>query len=400
MDKNIIYVDHAATTYVKPEVFEQMNPYFTEYFGNPSSIYTLGRESKKAIENARATIAECLGAQPAEIYFTGSGTEADNWAIKGVAYANRKKGRHLITSAIEHHAVLHAFDFLKKEGFEVTYLPVDEKGFVNPKDLAEAIRPDTTLVSIMLANNEIGTIQPIKELAAIAKEKGVIFHTDAVQAMGNIDVKVNDLTVDLLSLSAHKFYGPKGAGALYVRKGVRIDSFVHGGAQERNKRAGTENVAGIVGMAAALKLAYENLDEYNKHLRRLSDRLINSVMERIPYVILNGDRENRLPGNVNFSFRFIEGESLLLMLDMKGIQASSGSACTSGSLDPSHVLLAIGLPHEIAHGSLRITFGEKNTEAEVDYIVDCLVQTVDRLRQMSPLYEDFVKNGEKIEQKG
>jgi len=400
MDKNIIYVDHAATTYVKPEVFEQMKPYFTEYFGNPSSIYTLGRESKKAIENARATIAECLGAQPAEIYFTGSGTEADNWAIKGVAYANRKKGRHLITSAIEHHAVLHAFDFLKKEGFEVTYLPVDEKGFVNPKDLAEAIRPDTTLVSIMLANNEIGTIQPIKELAAIAKEKGVIFHTDAVQAMGNIDVKVNDLNVDLLSLSAHKFYGPKGAGALYVRKGVRIDSFVHGGAQERNKRAGTENVAGIVGMAAALKLAYENLDEYNKHLRRLSDRLINSVMERIPYVILNGDRENRLPGNVNFSFRFIEGESLLLMLDMKGIQASSGSACTSGSLDPSHVLLAIGLPHEIAHGSLRITFGEKNTEAEVDYIVDCLVQTVDRLRQMSPLYEDFVKNGEKIEQKG
>ncbi|WP_369461565.1 cysteine desulfurase family protein [Thermoclostridium stercorarium] len=269
------------------------------------------------------------------------------------------------------------------------------KEFVNPKDLAEAIRPDTTLVSIMMANNEIGTIQPIKELAAIAKEKGVIFHTDAVQAMGNLDVKVNDLNVDLLSMSAHKFYGPKGVGALYVRKGVRIDSFVHGGAQERNKRAGTENVPGIVGMAAALKLAYENLEEYNKHLRKLSNKLIDSVMERIPYVRLNGDRENRLPGNVNFSFQFIEGESLLLMLDMKGIQASSGSACTSGSLDPSHVLLAIGLPHEIAHGSLRITFGEDNTEEQVDYIVDNLVEIVERLRQMSPLYEDFVKKGQK-----
>lgn len=393
MDKNIIYADHAATTYVKPEVFEQMKPYFTELFGNPSSIYSIGRESKKAVENARAQIAECLGANPQEIYFTGSGTEADNWAIKGVAYANRKKGKHLITSAIEHHAVLHAFDFLKKEGFEVTYLPVDEKGLVNPKDLEAAIRPDTTLVSIMLANNEIGTIQPIKELAAIAKEKGVIFHTDAVQAMGNIDVKVNDLNVDLLSMSAHKFYGPKGVGALYIRKGVKIDSFMHGGAQERNRRAGTENVPGVVGMAAALKLAYENLENYNKHLRKLSDRLIDGVMEKIPYVRLNGDREKRLPGNVNFSFQFIEGESLLLMLDMKGIQASSGSACTSGSLDPSHVLLAIGLPHEIAHGSLRITFGEENTEEDVDYIIDNLVEIVDKLRQMSPLYEDFVKNG-------
>lgn len=393
MDKNIIYADHAATTYVKPEVFEQMKPYFTELFGNPSSIYSIGRESKKAVENARAQIAECLGANPQEIYFTGSGTEADNWAIKGVAYANRKKGKHLITSAIEHHAVLHAFDFLKKEGFEVTYLPVDEKGLVNPKDLEAAIRPDTTLVSIMLANNEIGTIQPIKELAAIAKEKGVIFHTDAVQAMGNIDVKVNDLNVDLLSMSAHKFYGPKGVGALYIRKGVKIDSFMHGGAQERNRRAGTENVPGVVGMAAALKLAYENLENYNKHLRKLSDRLIDGVMEKIPYVRLNGDREKRLPGNVNFSFQFIEGESLLLMLDMKGIQASSGSACTSGSLDPSHVLLAIGLPYEIAHGSLRITFGEENTEEDVDYIIDNLVEIVDKLRQMSPLYEDFVKNG-------
>lgn len=393
MDKNIIYVDHAATTYVKPEVFEEMKPYFTDLFGNPSSIYSLGRESRKAVENARSQIAYCLGAHPTEIYFTGSGTEADNWAIKGVAYANRKKGKHLITSAIEHHAVLHAFDYLKKEGFDVTYLPVDERGFVNPKDLAEAIRPDTTLVSIMFANNEIGTIQPIKELAAIAKEEGVVFHTDAVQAMGNIDVKVNDLGVDLLSMSAHKFYGPKGVGALYIRKGVRVDNFIHGGAQERNKRAGTENVAGVVGMAAALKLAYENLDEYNSHLRKLSDRLIDSVMERIPHVRLNGDREKRLPGNVNLSFQFIEGESLLLMLDMKGIQASSGSACTSGSLDPSHVLLAIGLPHEIAHGSLRITFGEKNTEQDVDYIVDNLVEIVGKLRQMSPLYEDFIKKG-------
>lgn len=393
MSKNIIYVDHAATTYVKPEVFEAMKPYFTDLYGNPSSIYSIGRESRKAVENARAQIAYCLGAHPTEVYFTGSGTEADNWAIKGAAFANRKKGKHLITSAIEHHAVLHAFEFLKKEGFEVTYLPVNEKGFVNPEDLAGAIRPDTTLVSIMTANNEIGTIQPIKELASIAKEKGAIFHTDAVQAMGNIDVKVNDLGVDLLSMSAHKFYGPKGVGALYIRKGVRIDSFIHGGAQERNKRAGTENVAGVVGMAAALKLAYENLEEYNSHLRKLSNRLIDSVMDKIPYVRLNGDRENRLPGNVNFSFQFIEGESLLLMLDMKGIQASSGSACTSGSLDPSHVLLAIGLPHEIAHGSLRITFGEKNTEQDVDYIVDNLVEIVGKLRQMSPLYEDFVKKG-------
>ncbi|NLM11437.1 MAG: cysteine desulfurase NifS [Clostridiaceae bacterium] len=393
MNKNIIYVDHAATTYVKPEVFEEMRPYFTDLFGNPSSIYSLGRESKKAIENARSQIAYCLGVHPTEIYFTGSGTEADNWAIKGAAYANRKKGKHLITSSIEHHAVLHCFQFLEKEGFEVTYLPVNEEGLINPDDLAKAIRPDTTLISIMFANNEIGTIQPIKELAAIAKEKGVIFHTDAVQAMGNIDIKAKDLNIDLLSMSAHKFYGPKGVGALYIRKGVRIDNFVHGGAQERNKRAGTENVAGVVGMAAALKLAYENLEEYNRHLRKLSDRFINSVMERIPYVRLNGNREKRLPGNVNLSFRFVEGESLLLMLDMKGIQASSGSACTSGSLDPSHVLLAIGLSHEIAHGSLRISFGERNTEEEVDYIVDNLVEIVGKLRQMSPLYEDFIKKG-------
>ncbi|NLG88586.1 MAG: cysteine desulfurase NifS [Clostridiaceae bacterium] len=391
MDRKLIYVDHAATTYIKPEVLEAMKPYLTELYGNPSSIYYLGRESKKAIDEARSQIARCLGAQPQEIYFTGSGTEADNWAIKGAAYANRKKGRHIITSAIEHHAVLEPVEFLRREGFEVTYLPVDQNGFVNPADLEKAIRPDTILVSIMYANNEIGTIQPIKELAGIAKNKGVIFHTDAVQAMGNIRVNVMDLGVDLLSMSAHKFYGPKGVGCLYVRKGVQLEGFMHGGAQERKKRAGTENVSGIVGMAAALKLAYENIDRYNEHLRKLSSRLIDKVFERIPHVRLNGDRHKRLPGNVNFSFEFIEGESLLLMLDMKGVQASSGSACTSGSLDPSHVLLAIGLPHEIAHGSLRITFGEKNTEEDVDYIVDCLEEIVAKLRQMSPLYEDFVK---------
>ncbi len=391
MKKDIVYVDHAATTYVKPEVFDEMRPYFTEFFGNPSSIYTLGRESKKAIEKARAQIALSLGAYSTEVYFTGSGTEADNWAIKGAAYANKKKGKHLITSAIEHHAVFEPFEFLKKDGFEVTYLPVDENGIIDPNELTKAIRPDTTLVSIMYANNEIGTVQPIKELAAIAKQKGILFHTDAVQAMGNIDVNVKDLDVDLLSMSAHKFYGPKGVGALYIRKGVRIDSILHGGAQEKNKRPGTENVPGVIGMAAALKLAYDNIEQNNKHLHNLSDKLIDKVIEQIPYVRLNGDRERRLPGNVNFSFNFIEGESLLLMLDMKGVQASSGSACTSGSLDPSHVLLAIGLSHEIAHGSLRISFGTENTEEDVDYIVENLVEIVSKLRAMSPLYEDYVK---------
>ncbi|NLO39304.1 MAG: cysteine desulfurase NifS [Ruminiclostridium sp.] len=395
MDKKIIYFDHAATTYVKPEVFDAMKPWFTELYGNPSSIYSLGRESKKAIEEARAQIAWCLNAHPTEVYFTGSGTEADNWSIKGVAFANRKKGKHLITSVIEHHAVLEAFVYLRKEGFEVTYLPVDENGLINPEELEKAIRPDTTLVSIMFANNEIGTVQPIQKLAAIAHEKGAIFHTDAVQAMGNIAVNVKDLGVDLLSMSAHKFYGPKGVGALYVKKGVKLDNFMHGGAQERNKRAGTENVPGVIGLATALKLATDNLEAYNKHLQTLSNRLVDKVMERIPYVRLNGDRKQRLPGNVNLSFRFIEGESLLLMLDMKGIQASSGSACTSGSLDPSHVLLAIGLPHEIAHGSLRITFGEKNTEEEVDFLVDNLEEIVGKLRKMSPLYEDFVKQDRK-----
>ncbi len=392
MNKKLIYVDHAATTYVNSKVFDAMKPYFTELYGNPSSIYSLGRESRKAIEEARAQMAYCMGVHSSEIFFTGSGTEADNWAIKGTAYANRKKGKHIITSVIEHHAVLEVFEYLRKEGFDVTYLPVGEDGIVNPDDLRREIRTDTTLVSIMYANNEIGTIQPVKELCAIAKDRGVLFHTDAVQAMGNIQVNVKELGVDLMSMSAHKFYGPKGIGALYVKKGTKLDSFIHGGAQERKKRAGTENVASTVGMAAALKLAFENVEEYNHHLKKLSDRLIDGVMRQIPHVRLNGHREQRLPGNVNFAFRFVEGESLLLMLDMKGVQASSGSACTSGSLDPSHVLLAIGLPHEIAHGSLRITFGEKNTEEEVDFIVDSLVEIVEKLRKMSPLYEDFVKN--------
>jgi len=389
--ERIIYFDHAATTPVKPEVLETMLPFFTEKFGNPSTIYSYGRESKKYIEDARDKVAKALGAQSKEIFFTGSGTEADNWAIKGVAYANRKKGNHIITSAIEHHAVLHACNFLEKEGFEVTYLPVDKDGLIDPEQVREAIRPETILISIMYANNEIGTIQPISEIGKIAKEKGIIFHTDAVQAVGSINVNVDDLNVDLLSLSAHKFYGPKGVGALYVRRGTKITSFLHGGAQERGRRASTENVPGIIGLGKAIELATSNLEENTKYVKRLRDRIIEEVLNTIPYVRLNGHREKRLPGNVNFSFEFIEGESLLLMLDMRGIAASSGSACTSGSLDPSHVLLAIGLPHEIAHGSLRITLGPDNTDEEIDYFLSILPEIVGRLREMSPLYE-AVKN--------
>ena len=389
--ERIIYFDHAATTPVKPEVLETMLPFFTEKFGNPSTIYSYGRESKKYIEDARDKVAKALGAQSKEIFFTGSGTEADNWAIKGVAYANRKKGNHIITSAIEHHAVLHACNFLEKEGFEVTYLPVDKDGLIDPEQVREAIRPETILISIMYANNEIGTIQPISEIGKIAKEKGIIFHTDAVQAVGSINVNVDDLNVDLLSLSAHKFYGPKGVGALYVRRGTKITSFIHGGAQERGRRASTENVPGIIGLGKAIELATSNLEENTKYVKRLRDRIIEEVLNTIPYVRLNGHREKRLPGNVNFSFEFIEGESLLLMLDMRGIAASSGSACTSGSLDPSHVLLAIGLPHEIAHGSLRITLGPDNTDEEIDYFLSILPEIVGRLREMSPLYE-AVKN--------
>ncbi|MDD3228689.1 MAG: cysteine desulfurase NifS [Oscillospiraceae bacterium] len=393
MADRLIYLDHAATTPTRPEVVEAMMPYFTEHFGNASSIYRIGRDNRKAVDAARADVARVLGAEQTEIFFTGSGSEADNWAVKGAASARSAKGRHLITSAIEHPAVLEVFEWLAKNGYEVTYLPVDADGLVSPQSLRAAMRPDTTLVSIMMANNEIGTIQPIAELAAIAHEGGALFHTDAVQAAGNIRVHVRELGVDLLTISAHKFYGPKGIGTLYVRKGVRIDPLLHGGHQERGRRAGTENVPGIVGMARALTLAGEELAAHDAHLRRLRDMALEEITARVPHVKLNGHRTQRLPGNLNLSFRFIEGESLLLMLDMKGIAASSGSACTSGSLDPSHVLLAIGLPHEIAHGSLRLSFGVVNTEADVRVLVDELVVIVERLRQMSPLYEDFVRSG-------
>jgi len=392
MDNKIIYFDHAATTPVKPEVLEEMMPYFTNKFGNASTIYSIGRESKKAIEEAREKVAKALGAMPREIFFTGSGSEADNWAIKGVAYSNRSKGNHIITTAIEHHAVLHTCQYLESDGFEVTYLPVDENGLVSPEQVRKAIKPNTILITIMFANNEIGTIQPIAEIGKIAKEHNIYFHTDAVQAVGNIPINVNELNVDLLSLSAHKFYGPKGVGALYVRKGVKITNFLHGGAQERGRRASTENVPGIVGLGKAIELATNNIEQYNKKFIELRDRTIEEITKKIPFVKLNGDRYKRLPGNVNFSFQFIEGESLLLMLDMKGIAASSGSACTSGSLDPSHVLLAIGLDHETAHGSLRITFGEENTHEDVDYLMEVLPMIVERLREMSPLYEK-VKRG-------
>lgn len=387
MSNRIVYLDHAATTPVKPEVVEAMLPYFNDRYGNPSSIYSLGRDSKKAIENARETVAKSIGAQAREIFFTGSGTEADNWAIKGVAYANRQKGRHIITTTIEHHAVLHTCQYLESDGFEVTYLPVDSDGLVDPEKVSAAIKPDTILITIMFANNEIGTVQPIAEIGRIARERGILFHTDAVQAVGSIPINVSEMNIDLLSMSAHKFYGPKGVGALYIRQGVKITSFIHGGAQERSRRASTENVPAIVGLAKALEIAVDNMDQNNKRIMALRDRTIREIEQKIPYVRLNGHREKRLPGNVNFSFEFIEGESLLLMLDMRGIAASSGSACTSGSLDPSHVLLAIGLEHEIAHGSLRITFGNDNTDADVDILMEVLPSIVQKLREMSPLYE-------------
>ncbi|WP_425447167.1 cysteine desulfurase NifS [Dethiothermospora halolimnae] len=383
-----VYMDNAATTAVKKEVLDEMIPFFTEKYGNASSIYRLGRESKKALDQSRNKIANILGADPKELYFTSGGSEADNWAIKGVALANRNKGNHIITTKIEHHAVLHACEYLEKNGFEVTYLDVDEDGLINLDELKGAITDQTILITIMYANNEIGTIQPINEIGEIAKENNIYFHTDAVQAIGNIEIDVKDLNVDLLSISAHKFHGPKGVGALYIRKGVKIHPYIHGGAQEKNRRAGTENVASIVGMAKAIELAYENLEEHNNHVMRLRDKLIKDVMDKISHVRLNGHSQKRLPGNVNFSFEFIEGEALLLSLDMVGIAGSSGSACTSGSLDPSHVLLAIGLPHGIAHGSLRLSLSDFNTEEEVDYVVENLITIVDRLRQMSPLYEN------------
>ena len=385
--KNYIYMDNSATTPVKKEVLDEMLPYFSEKYGNPSSIYSLGGKSKNAVENARDKVAKVLGAKPNEIFFTAGGSESDNWAIKGIAYANKDKGNHIITTKIEHHGILHTCQYLERQGFKVTYLDVDKYGMVDLDELRESITDETILITIMFANNEIGTIQPIKEIGQIAKEKNIYFHTDAVQAIGHVKIDVDDLNIDLLSLSAHKFYGPKGIGALYIRQGVKIHSLIEGGAQERNRRAGTENVPGIVGLGKAIELAYENIDEHNEKLIKLRERLIKKVFENISHVRLNGHPEKRLPGNVSFCFEFIEGESLLLSLDMEGIAASSGSACTSGSLDPSHVLLAIGLPHEIAHGSLRLSLGDFNTEEEVDYVVEKLVEIVQRRREMSPLYE-------------
>ena len=394
MNKSI-YMDHAATTYVKPEVMEEMLPYFTKYFGNPSSIYTLARETKKAIDIGRDKVAKAINADSNEIFFTSGGSEADNWAIKGIASAYKKKGNHIITTVIEHHAVLHTCEYLAKNGFDITYLPVDEYGFINIKDLENAITDKTILVSVMFANNEIGTIEPIKEIGALCRSKKILFHTDAVQAVGHIPVDVKDMNIDLLSLAGHKFYGPKGIGALYIRKGIKIENLIHGGGQERNKRAGTENVASVVGIGKALELAVENMEENNKKLVILRDKLMNGLL-KVPYTRLNGPiGEKRLPGNSNISFRFVEGESILLMLDAKGIAASSGSACTSGSLDPSHVLLAIGLIHEIAHGSLRLTIGDATNEEEVDYVLETVPKVIQRLRDMSPLYDDYLKKGEK-----
>lgn len=390
MDK-IIYLDNAATTKTAKEAVDAMLPFFTEHYGNASSIYSLGTESKKAMTQAREIIAESIGATPAEIYFTAGGSESDNWALVATAEAYASKGKHIITSRIEHHAILHTCDYLKTRGYEITYVDVDENGVIKLDELKKAIRPDTILISVMFANNEIGTIQPIKEIGEIAKEHGILFHTDAVQAYGHVPINVDEDHIDMLSTSGHKINGPKGIGFLYIRKGIKIRSFVHGGQQERSRRAGTENIPGIVGYGAAVKRAFESLTERMNKETRLRDYLIGRIEKEIPYCRLNGDRVKRLPNNVNFSFQFIEGESLLIMLDMKGICASSGSACTSGSLDPSHVLLAIGLPHEIAHGSLRLTLSEENTKEEIDYVVDSIKEIVNKLRSMSPLYEDFVK---------
>ncbi len=387
----MIYFDNAATTAVKKEVLEKMLPYFSENYGNASSIYSIGRTSAAAISKAREQVASALSCRSNEVYFTGCGSEADNWAIKGVAFANKSKGKHIITSAIEHHAVLHTCQYLEKQGFEVTYLPVDEYGKVSPADVENAIREDTILITIMFANNEIGTIQPIAEIGAIAKEHKVLFHTDAVQAIGAVDIDVNEMSIDLLSLSGHKFGGPKGVGALYVRSGVRIDNFMHGGAQEKAKRAGTENLAGIVGLGTAIELACANIPEKAAKIAKIRDYIIENISKNIPYCRLNGHPTDRLCGNVNFSFEFIEGEGMLLFLDMNGIAASSGSACTSGSLDPSHVLLAIGLPHGTAHGSLRVSIGDTNTMEEADKLLEILPKIIQRLRDMSPLYEE-VKN--------
>ena len=387
----MIYLDNAATTPARPEVVEAMMPYFTENYGNPSTVYGLGQASKEAINNARRIIADAIGAKENEIYFTAGGSESDNWAIKATAEAYQGKGKHIITTKIEHHAVLYTCEWLEKQGYEVTYLDVDENGLISLEQLEKSIRPDTILISIMFANNEIGTIEPIKEIGEIARRHKVLFHTDAVQAFTQVDINVDDMNIDMLSASGHKFNGPKGIGFLYIRKGVKIKNFIHGGAQERNRRAGTENVPGIVGLGKACEIAMSNMKERTKKEIELRDHLIDRIIKEVPYSRLNGHPSKRLPNNVNICFRFIEGESLLLWLDQAGICASSGSACTSGSLDPSHVLLAIGLPHEIAHGSLRLTLSEEITLEQIDYTADKVKEIVSKLREMSPLYEDFIK---------
>ena len=385
MSDRLIYMDNAATTSVRPEVLEAMAPYFTQYFGNASSIHSFGRAARRGMENARKQVAAALGCEPREVYFTAGGSESDNWAIRCAVEAKAQKGRHIITSAIEHHAVLHTCEYMEKQGYEVTYLPVDEFGRVSVESVKNAIRPDTVLITIMAANNEIGTLQPIPEIGRLAKENGILFHTDAVQAVGAVPVDVNAWNVDMLSLSGHKFHAPKGVGALYVRKGIRISNLIYGGAQERGLRAGTENLPGIVGLGKAIELAVQELPEYTQRVSALRDKLIDGILGKIPDVCLNGHRTERLPGNVNVSVRYVEGEALLMRLDLAGVAASSGSACTSGSLDPSHVLLAIGLPHEVAHGSLRLSLGNDTTEEEVDYVLKKLPEIIANLRAMSPL---------------
>ncbi len=391
MSKKFIYLDNAATTKVDHEVFEAMKPFFEEEYGNPSSAYTFAGKTAGKVEEAREQVAKFLGASPSEIFFTGGGSESDNWAIKGIADSQSAKGKHIITTKIEHHAVLHTCEFLEKHGYEVTYLDVDETGLVDPAVFEAAIRPDTILATIMFANNEIGTIEPIAELGRIAHEHGILFHTDAVQAFGHVPINVAEMNIDMLSASGHKINGPKGVGMLYIKKGIRISSLIHGGSQEKGKRAGTTNSAGIIGFAKATELCEKKMADRIVYESKLRDHLIDRVLVEIPYTRVNGNREHRLSNNTSFCFRFIEGESLLILLDQYGICASSGSACTSGSLDPSHVLLAIGLPHEIAHGSVRLTLSEDTTMEDIDYTVDSLKEIVDRLRSMSPLYEDFVK---------
>ena len=390
--KQLIYLDNAATTKTRPEVVEAMLPYFTEFYGNPSSVYDFSTNSKKAVSHARETIAQSLGAKTNEIYFTAGGSESDNWALVATAEAYAGKGKHIITSKIEHHAILHTCQYLEKRGYDVTYLDVDENGVVKLDELKKEIRPDTILISVMFANNEIATIEPIKEIGAIAKEHGILFHTDAVQAYAHVPINVDDYNIDMLSSSGHKLNGPKGIGFLYIRTGVKIRSFIHGGAQERKRRAGTENVPGIVGYGKAVEIAMANMKERTQKETELRDYLMERVVSEVPFTRINGSRSSRLPNNANFAFQFIEGESLLIKLDMAGICGSSGSACTSGSLDPSHVLLAIGLPHEIAHGSLRLTLSEENTREEIDYVVEQIKEVVAYLRSMSPLYEDYMKH--------